>query len=106
MTALVVWLQSQMLATLRVMRELQLLVHLMGVDWSYLFLQTGTGEVMLSPPPVLSDYVYIMSNAPSGAYIKRMIENQRRRTWQACHMIKLRMGTEKRLRALFEKLPR
>lgn len=62
-----------MLKSLRVMAGLDLLIEVFGVNWSYLYLQDGRGDVTMLPDPTLKDYIYLIDNIDNRNDLKRYL---------------------------------
>ena len=99
--SLEVALKEDMRTHLRVLRTLQLGRALFGVDWSNLWLQTGTGpqdgSVVLTPSLSLTNWTYVLSNLEQPHELASMIAQMERGAWEASSLIRGRLDVQKAL---------
>ncbi|KAF9221996.1 patatin-domain-containing protein, partial [Gyrodon lividus] len=79
-----------------VIRDLELLPHLLGQDWSSVFLQRFDGVVTIWPKTRLLDWFRILSD-PDPAELERMMRIGELVTWPKLHMIENRYRIEKQI---------
>ena len=71
-----------MLKSLRVLAGLDLLIEVFGVNWSYLYLQEGRGDVTLVPDVRAWDYLWLVDNLRDRRELKRRVRAMEINTWQ------------------------
>jgi hypothetical protein len=103
LSALELWLKEDMLKSLRVMAGLDLLMEVFGVNWSYLYLQDGRGDVTMLPDVTLKDYVYLIDNLDNREDLTRRVSASQRNFWQCFSRIQHRMSVQDALDSACEK---
>lgn len=96
------WCKEDMLKLLRVLRYTGMLFNVFGVDWSYLFLQEGQGDITIVPHASLSDYWGVLDNVPSKEELDRRVRQSERSIWRHFTIIRNRMRVETALAVLLE----
>ncbi|KIJ20048.1 hypothetical protein PAXINDRAFT_174571 [Paxillus involutus ATCC 200175] len=90
------WLKLELTKNFKVIRDLELLPHLLGQDWSSVFLQRFDGAVTIWPKTRPLDWFRILSD-PDPAELERMMRVGELVTWPKLHMIENRYRLEKQI---------
>ncbi|KAH8918441.1 patatin-domain-containing protein [Atractiella rhizophila] len=89
-------LKIEIAKNFRIIRDLELLPEVGGMDLAAAFLQKFEGTVTLTPKSRLWDWVRILDD-PDPKELARMIDVGQRATWPKLHMIENRMRIEKQI---------
>ncbi|KAG9028431.1 hypothetical protein FRB95_006509 [Tulasnella sp. JGI-2019a] len=90
------FLKLELTKNFKVIRDLELMPHLLGQDWSSVFLQRFEGAVTIFPRSRLRDWFRLLTD-PDSAELERMIGVGERVTWPKLHMIGNRYRIEREI---------